>query len=480
MSDLERFIQWVNGLRGISQEQKRALKQFARDAATGDERFGARDRDSIKAFYESTTGSSWADAGYSWSGSNPGSGNTGGGGNQGGGNQGGGNRPPQPGSAWIWSPSQSRWVRPPRPNLPPGANPADLIWDDNAGWQYQPSDPTEPGTPTGSPGAAWIWDETAQKWVKPPQPTDGQTYTWDDEKGWVVSDPGDDPDDGREQRESASAFFRGLLEQYGFSAGDIDGLMGMFDEWIAEGFDNEAIMMKFRGTDIYARRFPGMAALSQRGQAISEGEYIRLESAYRGVLSSYGLPSEFFDSPDDYGQFIANNVSPDEVEERASTGMRILQSADGRILGELQEYYGVTAGTALAYLLDPNKAQDLIRRQVRAATIGGSAERYGFNMGRGFSENLAGTSLGQTIDGMNPQSAAQLDQSFITARRQADRERVLAAIDTERFEDTDAIQAMFGDEAKQLASQRRARRERARFMGSSGVGSSSLSVDRNL
>ena len=274
--------------------------------------------------------------------------------------------------------------------------------------------------------------------------------------------------------------FRGLLAQYGFTPGDTDALMSMFDNWLAEGFNNDAIMMKFRGTEIYTKRFPGMKALSDRGQAITEAEYIRLESSYRGVLSSYGLPTEFYDSPDDYGQFIANNVSPDEVDERAATGQRILQSADKRILAELGEYYGVTQGTALAYLLDANKAQDLIRRQVRAATIGGSGERFRFDMRRDYSERLGATSLGQTIDGMSPEAAARLDQSFATARRVADRERVLANIDREDFADLDAVDSMFGDLGKQLASQQRAKRERARFMGTAGIGSSSLSQDRNL
>ena len=101
-------------------------------------------------------------------------------------------------------------------------------------------------------------------------------------------------------------------------------------------------------------------------------------------------------------------------------------------------------------------------------------------MTRDFSERLGATSLGQTIDGMSPEAAARLDQSFTTARRVADRERVLADIDSERFSDTDAVDAMFGDADKQLASQRRARRERSRFMGTAGVGASSLSQERNL
>jgi hypothetical protein len=42
------------------------------------------------------------------------------------------------------------------------------------------------------------------------------------------------------------------------------------------------------------------------------------------------------------------------------------------------------------------------------------------------------------------------------------------------------LAAAFGDQQAQLASERRARRERARFAGSSGAASGSLAVERNL
>ena len=512
MTDLDRWIQRINDS-SVSQAEKQRLRQLARSLANANGDLGPSDRDRLQRELASAQG---------------------GGGNQGGG--GGNNRPAKPGAAWVWSDIENRWVKPGKPGF--DSSQGNYTWDDNQGWVWQANGGGGGGNRPPQPGSAWVWSPSQNAWVRPPMPNrppgsygDGN-FQWDDNRGWVwtsrnpetgelnpitpvdptnpnptnpvptdpvPTDPtnptnptnptqpsGPDPFEEwqraqeQERRTSASAFFRGLLGQFGFTAGDTDALMSMFDNWLAEGFNDEAIMMKFRGTDIYTKRFPGMQALVQRGQAITEAEYIRLESSYRGVLSSYGLPKEFYDSPDDYGKFIANNVSPDEVDERASTGVRILQSADRKILDELGEYYGVTQGTALAYLLDADKAQDLIRRQVRAATIGASGERFGFNMQRTYSENLGATSLGQTIDGMSPEAAARLDQSFTTARRVADRERVLANIDSETFKDLDAVDAMFGDLGKQLASQARAKRERARFMGTAGIGSSSLSQERNL
>jgi len=101
-------------------------------------------------------------------------------------------------------------------------------------------------------------------------------------------------------------------------------------------------------------------------------------------------------------------------------------------------------------------------------------------MTREQTERLAGTSIGQTIDPFQMGTLAQLEGEFNRARRVADRETTLAAIDREAFDQRDALAAAFGDEQARLASERRAKRERARFAGSSGTAASSLGVERNF
>jgi hypothetical protein len=157
---------------------------------------------------------------------------------------------------------------------------------------------------------------------------------------------------------------------------------------------------------------------------------------------------------------------------------------------ELQQYYGVSQGTAMAYLLgltnekgvalESARTQEQIRTEGRAAQIGAAAERAGFNMDRAYAERLGGTSVGATIDPFQLGTLAQLEGTFGQARRVADRETTLAAIDTEAYDQRDALAAAFGDEQARLASERRARRERSRFSGSSGVAGSSLGVERNF
>jgi len=294
-----------------------------------------------------------------------------------------------------------------------------------------------------------------------------------------------------ETRETAKQTMRRIMAELGFRSGEgnfsqaeIDQLFTSMDDWIMQGFTGDDLYLLFRSdaktAAIYNRRFPGMAALASKGQSINEREYISLEREYRRVLSSYGLPTEFYDNWDDYGTFIGNQVSVNEVEDRVVSAKQMLDGANPQVLRELNEYYGVSDGAALAYLLDGNKAQSVIRQQVRAAQIGGAAQKYGFDMDRTQSELLGNTSAGMTQDPFQLQTLAQLESTFGQARRVADRDRTLAGIDREAYTEMDTLQGAFGDESKLLESQRRARRERARFQGSAAVSGGSLSVSRNL
>ena len=338
---------------------------------------------------------------------------------------------------------------------------------------------TEPG---GRPGAAWNWDGT--RWVRPTRPSDGQPYTWDDNLGWQVDS------DLINSRTNAKEYLTGLFRQFGFDDADITALTGLVDGWIQQGLADagtEPVLMKFRDTDIYKRRFAGMAELIGRGQAISEAEYIGLESSYRNVMQNYGLPPTFYDKPDDYARLIGAGLSVNEVEQRVVAAK---QSLNPLVAQELQEYYGVGQGTAMAYLLgltnaegvalESARTQEQIRTGARAAQIGAAAERAGFSMDRTYAERLGGTSVGTTVDPFQVGTLAQLEGTFDQARRVADRETTLAAIDTEAYDQRDALAASFGDEQAKLASERRGKRERSRFAGSSGVAGSSLSVSRNL
>jgi hypothetical protein len=291
-------------------------------------------------------------------------------------------------------------------------------------------------------------------------------------------------------RANAREYLRGLFTQFGFSETDVTALMGQVEGWITSGLADagtDAVLMKFRETDIYKRRFAGMAELIARGQAISEAEYIGLETSYRNVMSRYGLPTTYYDNPDDYARLIGAGLSVNEVEQRVVAAK---QAMNPLVAAELKQYYNVGDGDLTAYMLgltDENglklasaRNQEEIRQRGRLGQIGAAAERAGFSMDRSYAERLAGTSIGQTIDPFQMETLAQLEGTFDRSRRIADRETTLAGIDRETYDQRDALAAAFGDQQATLASEKRAKRERARFAGSGGASSGSLSVQRNF
>jgi hypothetical protein len=323
----------------------------------------------------------------------------------------------------------------------------------------------------------------------------GDTGTGDTGTGDTGSDGTGDVDTGPAPqtlatRANAREYLKGLFKQFGFDDADVTGLMGQVEGWILEGLADagtDAVLMKFRGTDIYKRRFAGMAELIGRGQAISEAEYIGLESAYRNVMSNYGLPATYYDKPEDYARLIGAGLSVNEVEQRVVAAK---QAMNPLVSAELRQYYDITDGDLTAYMLGLTdekglqlasaRNQEQIRTGARAAQIGAAGERAGFSMNRALSERLGATSVGQIQDPFQMATLSKLEGTFDQARRVADRETTLAGIDREAFNQTDTLDAAFGDRQKQLASEKRAKRERARFAGSSGASAGSLAVERNI
>ena len=345
-----------------------------------------------------------------------------------------------------------------------------LVWDDNAGWKVEPRATTGPDTGTG--------DETGTG--------DGGEG---DGAGTGAGETGPSPET-MNARQSAREYLSGLFKQFGFADADVASLMGSVEGWIQSGLADagtDAVLMKFRDTDIYKRRFAGMAELISRGQSITEAEYIGLESSFRNVMQNYGLPATYYDTPEDYARLIGAGLSPKEVEERVVAAK---QAMNPLVAAELREYYNIEDGDLTAYMLGLTdekglrlasaRNQEAIRTQGRAAQIGAAAERAGFSMDRAYAERLGGTSLGQNLDPFQMETLGRLEGTFDQARRIADRETTLAGIDQETFDQRDALAAAFGDQQKTLASERRAKRERARFSGSAGASSAALGVERNL
>jgi hypothetical protein len=267
------------------------------------------------------------------------------------------------------------------------------------------------------------------------------------------------------QRRTAQQEFRASLSEFGL--GD---LADVVDRFIRDDLSPSQIKLELPKTEAYKMRFPGMQALREAGQAVSEATYISMEKGYLQTLAAYGLEPEVLGSRKELGTYIANLVSPREFEERVNlAATRVKDNPD--VIAQFKTFYPEVDNNALtAYLLNPIKGMDVIKKQVRLAEIGAAGLSAGFKtaVSMPVAEELRGA--------VGEQDYQTIQQSFEQAKYLADQQSRLARIEGTAYSELEAIRGTVGkDIQSQLASQKRAERESVtRFGGRSGVTSTSL------
>lgn len=176
-----------------------------------------------------------------------------------------------------------------------------------------------------------------------------------------------------EQQASAKAMIEATLGVYG-----LDALATWAWGEYVNGKPVEQIMLELRQRPEYAARFPGMAALSKKGRAISEAEYIAIEKQYVSMFRQAGLPEGFYDSAEDFGAFIANEVSPQEMGQRLDVARVALYETPPAVREELARLYGLGAGDVMAFLLDATKALPIVQQKFAAGAAAAASKLSGY------------------------------------------------------------------------------------------------------
>jgi len=226
----------------------------------------------------------------------------------------------------------------------------------------------------------------------------------------------------------------------------------------------------------YKLRFPGMAKLRTKNRTITEAEYIGLENQMVQTLKFFDLPAGFYDDRATLGKIIENEVSPKEVQDRAQMAQDLARAADPNIRNALMDFYKVGEGAITAYFLNAEKALPLLQKSAKAAEIAGIGKTYGFaNFGMAEAEQLG------VQDAYAKLSSSDLTKAFGQASQLAATQSRLAYLDKEKYSDREALEAILeSDQQAILASTKRAKREQARFGGSSGLSAGSLRTSSNI
>ena len=265
-----------------------------------------------------------------------------------------------------------------------------------------------------------------------------------------------------------------------FDAYGLGALVSPLKGLIESGISPAEFTIKLRETDAYKKRFAANSARINKGlRALSEAEYIGLEDQYQDVMRRYGLPQEYYARGDmgrqeGFEKFIGGDVSPVELEDRVQTAQRRVLNAAPQVKDALTQFYGdeISNGDILAYVLDPAKAIENIKRKVTAAEIGGGAMRAGLGLARARAEEL----------GQYGVTGQQAVTGFGTIASGLERGRQLSQI----YNQPDYTQAVAEAEVFALPDAEKARRQRrklgqletATFGGTSGVTGGALDRER--
>lgn len=192
-----------------------------------------------------------------------------------------------------------------------------------------------------------------------------------------------------QRRENAFGIVSSFLQR-----AKLGGLETNIRGLLAQGIeDSDAIFFNLRETTQFKTRFKGNAARATKGlPELDPATYIGLEQQYASVLRSNNLPTEFYDSPDDFAALIEGDVSPAEFQGRIQDGFVKVRDADPQVLATLRQFYpevGNSETALAAYFIDPQRGAQALDRQVQAARIGARAqEQGGLNIGQLTAEEL--------------------------------------------------------------------------------------------
>lgn len=216
-----------------------------------------------------------------------------------------------------------------------------------------------------------------------------------------------------------------------------------------------------RSTKTWQNRFGAVTnERRKKGFAyLNEAQIMAQESAYRETLQRFGLPKGFYDSPEDFQNWIANDVSVAEIADRAQLASEAVNGVDDGTRQALQQYYGVGTGDLTAYFLDRSRSVGLMEKQIQASMLGSELNAAGVTGTRGLLEDLAGKDV----------SRQELRQAADrTGTEMADWKRLAELGDT-RLTQAALLKSELGMDAETKRKQRRlASQERGRFGGSGG------------
>ena len=256
-----------------------------------------------------------------------------------------------------------------------------------------------------------------------------------------------------------------LFKGYG-----LDSLAGKIYGYVKNGYSADTISILLQDTPEYKARFKGNEARLKAGlPVLSPADYINTENAYRQTLRASGLPTGFYDSNDDFTDWISKDVSPTEVQSRVDLATQATALANPYFKTALNQM-GIDDGHMAAYFLDANKSLPLLQKAAATAAVGSAALSQGLAFNQAYAEQLA--TIGVT--------ATQAQQGYQQVAQELGTMRNLGAMYGQQFGQAEEEQSVFGTSAEAInAKAALVGREQGAFSGATGGAQAGLNTSKS-
>lgn len=231
----------------------------------------------------------------------------------------------------------------------------------------------------------------------------------------------------------------------------------------------DTLSLALSQTQAYKTRFSGNAIREKNGLPdLTPAQYIALEEQYKNVMNAYGLPAGFYDTHDGLADLIGKDISATELQARAQVAHDQYTNAPDYVKNLWSTYFG-TQGDAIAAILDPNTATQVIQDRGAQVAIGGAAAQNGFTLSQPRAQQFE--QAGVTLDDAR-KAYSQIASSYATDQNIAQR---FGATFGQTQEENDVLlgDASAGNLRNTLYSE-----EEGLFKGHSGLTQQSLGVDQ--
>lgn len=185
------------------------------------------------------------------------------------------------------------------------------------------------------------------------------------------------------QERDAYAALKTLFDSY-----NLGSLAPTILTYLQNGFGSDTITVLLQQTPEYKARFAGNAARTAQGlQVLTPAEYLSTEASYKQLLRAGGIDNSF-NTPEKFAQWIGDDVSPNELQQRVNLAV----TATSQAPPSLTQYFGtlgISTGELAGYFLNDKNPTPTLQMKLNQAQIGAAGIQNNINTSAADTERYA-------------------------------------------------------------------------------------------